>query len=186
MAGDLRLKPEPFEAIQKISVENSEGVLEFVQRFGSHYIKDVTVGDAIFQVFVISRDQFDKIQPIVGTRGNTLDVGNWKSIHELYLAPWLVHEAGEIKCTSGDAQLQKFLGEELKIQGQFDSYPNLIESLLRNQELVRKLEDLTSNTLSITGLNLASLSALVVDPQIRLYFDETLKTHSALFEINVK
>jgi len=76
--------------------------------------------------------------------------------------------------------------QELKVQGQFDTYPNLIESLIRNPALLDRLEELSENTIAVTGLNLASLRSFVIDPQTQQFFDETINTHSSLFEVNVK
>jgi len=186
IGGDLRLKAEAGESLSKVASGNTEAVLDFVQRYGSHYIRDITVGDAIYQAFAISHDQFKNLQGILGSKSSPIGLEDWSKIFETYLAPWLVRETGEVKAASGDNQLQKFLDEELRIQGQLDTYPNLVESLIRKPSLVSKLEALTTNTMSVIGLNLASLRTFVLDPQTRLFFDETINTHSSLFEVNVK
>jgi hypothetical protein len=51
--------------------------------------------------------------------------------------------------------------------------------------LLGRLEDLSESTVSITGLKLASLRSFAVDPQVQQFFDETINTHSSLFEVNV-
>lgn len=180
------MKAEAGESLSKVASGNTEAVLDFVQRYGSHYIRDITVGDAVYQAFAISHDQFKSLQGVIGSRSSPIGLEDWSKIFETYLAPWLVRETGEVKAASGDNQLQKFLDEELRIQGQLDTYPNLVESLIRKPGLVGKLEALTSNTMSVIGLNLASLRTFVLDPQTRLFFDETINTHSSLFEVNVK
>jgi hypothetical protein len=92
----------------------------------------------------------------------------------LLTAPLKFHSQGTTKTDS----LNRF-------QGQFDTYPNLIESLVRNPAMLSRLEELSESTLAITGLNLASLRSFVFDPQTQQFFDETINTHSSLFEVNV-
>jgi hypothetical protein len=52
--------------------------------------------------------------------------------------------------------------------------------------LLDRLEELSEKSVSVTGLNLASLRSFVIDPQTQQFFDETINTHSSLFEVNVK
>lgn len=186
IGGDLRLKPEASESLRAVQSGNTEAVLEFVQHYGSHYLREISVGDAIYQVFAVTPEQFQQLQRVIGSGVNTIGLADWTSIYELYLAPWLVRETGEVKAASGDFTLQKFIDTELKVQGQFDTFPNLVESLVRNPALLDKLEELTENSVSVIGLNLASLRSFVIDPQTQQFFDETINTHSSLFEVNVK
>ncbi len=186
ITGDLRLKPEASESLRSLQTGNTEAVLEFVQHYGSHYLREITVGESIYQVFAVSTEQFQQLQRIIGSGVNTIGLSDWSSIYDLYLAPWLVRETGEVKAASGDFTLQKFIDTELKVQGQFDTYPNLIESLVRNPSLLDRLEELSEKSVSVTGLNLASLRSFVIDPQTQQFFDETINTHSSLFEVNVK
>jgi len=186
ISGDLRLKPEASNSLRSVQSGNTEAVLEFVQHYGSHYLREITIGEAIYQVFAVTPEQFQQLQRVIGSGVNTIGRQDWSSLYELYLAPWLVRETGEIKAASGDFALQKFIDQELKVQGQFDTYPNLIESLIRNPALLDRLEELSDNTIAVTGLNLASLRAFVIDPQTQQFFDETINTHSSLFEVNVK
>ena len=185
ITGDLRLKPEAAQSLRSLQTGNTEAVLEFVQHYGSHFLREITVGESIYQVFAISPEQFQKLQRIIGSGINSIGLQDWSSIYESYLAPWLVRETGEVKAASGDFELQKFIDSELKVQGQFDTYPNLIESLVRNPALLSRLEELSARTVSVTGLNLVSLRSLLIDPQTQQFFDETINTHSSLFEINV-
>jgi hypothetical protein len=121
----------------------------------------------------------------LGSGAKTIELQDWSAIYESYLAPWLVLESGEVKAASGDSALQEFIDAELRVKGQFDTYPNLVESLARSPALLGRLEDLSESTVSITGLKLASLRSFAVDPQVQQFFDETINTHSSLFEVNV-
>lgn len=186
VSGDLRLKPEASEALRAVQPGNTEAVLEFVQRYGSHYVREISIGESIYQVFAISPEQFQQVKRVLGHGVNTIGLNDWSGLYEQYLAPWLVRETGEIKATSGDNGVQQFIDKELRVEGQFSTYPNLIESLIRKPGLLDQLEALTAATVSVIGLNLSSLRSFVVDPQTGAFFDEILNTHSSLFEVNVR
>ena len=185
ISGDLRLKPEADQSLRSLQTGNTEAILEFVQHYGSHFLREISVGESIYQVFAITPEQFQKLQRIIGSGINNIGLQDWSSIYESYLAPWLVRETGEVKAASGDFEIQKFIDAELRVQGQFDTYPNLIESVNRNPALLNRLEELSDKTVAVVGLNLASLRSFVIDPQTQQFFDETINTHSSLFEVNV-
>ena len=167
ISGDLRLKPEADQSLRSLQTGNTEAILEFVQHYGSHFLREISVGESIYQVFAITPEQFQKLQRIIGSGINNIGLQDWSSIYESYLAPWLVRETGEVKAASGD----------------FD--PNLIESVNRNPALLNRLEELSDKTVAVVGLNLSSLRSFVIDPQTQQFFDETINTHSSLFEVNV-
>jgi hypothetical protein len=48
--GDLRLRPEAEAAAAAIRIGDRDSVKRFLRGFGSHFIKDVVVGDAVYQV----------------------------------------------------------------------------------------------------------------------------------------
>ena len=64
---------------------------------------------------------------------------------------------GEIKAASGNVNLQRFLEQQLRIEGQSLSYPNLIEGLIRNPGNVQTLEDLSTENSAVIGMEFATL-----------------------------
>jgi hypothetical protein len=116
VSGDLRLKPEAAQSLKSVQTGNTEAILEFVQHYGSHYLREITIGESIYQAFAISPEQFQKLQQILGSGVNTIGQQDWSAIYESYLAPWLVRETGEVKAASGDFTLQKFIDTELRVQ----------------------------------------------------------------------
>ena len=64
---------------------------------------------------------------------------------------------GEIKASSGNVDLQRFLEQQLRIEGQSLSYPNLIEGLIRNPGNVQTLEDLSTENSAVIGMEFATL-----------------------------
>ena len=73
--------------------------------------------------------------------------------HFFFLSLYL----GEIKAASGNVDLQRFLEQQLRIEGQSLSYPNLIEGLIRNPGNVQTLEDLSTENSAVIGMEFATL-----------------------------
>lgn len=118
-------------------------------------------------------------------RARTLTLNEWPMLYEKYLAPWLVKETGEIRAASGDGNLRRFMDQQLRIEGQFGSYPNLIEALIRNPGNVQTLEELTSDTTAVIGLEFASLRDFFPSIEVREFYDETFAAQSALWGANI-
>ena len=73
----------------------------------------------------------------------------------------------------------------MRIEGQFGSYPNLLEGLIRNPGHVQTLEELTSETTAIVGLEFATLRDFFPGIQVREFYDETFAAQSALWGANI-
>jgi len=185
VTGNIKLGPEAASAAADVQVGDSNALLKFVKNYGTHYFKSVTIGDAIYQVFAVSKDQMQKLKSSLGGR-KTVGLREWSSLHENYLAPWLVKETGELRAASGDKNLQRFMDSELRINGQFGSYPNLIEGLIRNPGNVEMLEELTSEATAVIGLDFSSLRDFFPSIQVREFYDETFAAQSALWGANIR
>lgn len=183
-AGNIRLAPEPSIAANEVEVGDSDAILKFVKNYGTHYFKSVTVGEAVYQVFVISKEQMQSLKANLGGR-NTAGLRDWAMIYENYLAPWLVKETGEPRAASGDLDLQRFLDQQLRVSGQFGSYPNIVEGLVKNPANAQRLEELTSATSAVIGLEFASLKDFFPSIQVREFYDETFAAQSALWSSNI-
>lgn len=183
-SGNIRLDNEAALTASQVQVGDSEAILKFVKNYGTHYFKSITVGDAIYQVFAISKEQMQSMSASYG-RTRTLTLNEWPMLYEKYLAPWLVKETGEIRAASGDGNLRRFMDQQLRIEGQFGSYPNLIEALIRNPGNVQTLEELTSDTSAVIGLEFASLRDFFPSIEVREFYDETFAAQSALWGANI-
>lgn len=185
--GNIRLDNEAAAAANAVRAGDSDAILKFVKNYGTHYFKSITVGDAIYQVFAISKEQMQSLSSNYGSKRNPrlLKANDWPVIFEKYLAPWLVKETGEIRAASGDTNVQRFLEQELRIEGQFGSYPNLVDGLLRNPGNVQTLEELTSETSAVIGLEFATLRDFFPSIEVREFYDETFAAQSALWGANI-
>lgn len=160
--------------------------MEFTRNYGSHYIKDVVVGEMLYQVFALTSDQYANAKTAYSRSFSTSTTSNaeFSSFYQSYLAPWNVRETGKIGVASGDIDVFRFTDEELSISGQFGTYPNLFQ-LQEHPALIDRLETLTSSTSAVIGLNFASLRPWVPDIQTREYYDEIIDTQAALWEANL-
>jgi len=188
--GSLRLRDGPAQAAANVRAGDPDSVLNFVQKYGSHFLQSVTVGDAVYQVLALTRDNMKALKAAASlpTNGNAaLSLGQWNRLYDDFLAPWKVRETGDIRVASGDPNLTNFVDRELRLNAQFGSYPDLVGSLVSSPDKVRMLEQLGRDTKAIVGLNFAALKTFVGngDIQVREYFDEIVDTHSALWEANL-
>lgn len=185
-SGNIRLNSEAAAEANKVQSQNNDAILKFVKNYGTHYFRSVTVGDAIYQVFALSKEQMQSLLASYGgQRRRDLSLADWPALHEKYLAPWLVKETGEIKAASGDVDIQRFIEQELRIEGQFGSYPNLIEGLIKNPGNVQTLEDLTTKNSAVVGLEFSTLRDFFPSIEVREFYDETFAAQSALWGANM-
>ncbi len=181
---NLRLAPKAAMAANDLEVGNTDKIMEFAKHYGTHYISSVTIGDAIYQVFALTKEHFGDLKQSLGGR-RTINPREWHEVYETYLAPWLVKETGKIRAASGDVDLHRFLEEQLRVDGQFGSNPNLVEGLLRNPANVQTLEELTAGTSAVVGLNFATLKTFFPNLQVQQFYDEAFATQSALWGVNI-
>lgn len=191
----LQLSPQATRLAESIRPGDADSVMTFVQNYGTHYIRSVTVGDALYQVLVLTRAQMEQLQRDVATQvGNggtrSLDRTEWGRLYEAHLAPWRVSATGAIKVASGDAGLQRFVDEELRLEGQFGtSYPSLVGGLLDNPSKVLSMEQLGRDSSAVVSVDLASIRSFVgraTSPQVLHFYDEIVDTQSALWGANLK
>jgi torso-like protein len=183
---NLRLSPSAAQAAGAVRAGDENSVLEFVENYGSHYIRSVTIGDAIYQVLALTKEQMNELK--AATRGvKRLSLNDWSRLYEDHLAPWKVRETGNVRVASGDVRLQRFAEEQLRVNAQFGSYANLVNGLTKNPTNVQMLEELGRETAAVVAVEFASLKSYVGNGNIqaREYYGEIIDTHSALWEANL-
>jgi len=186
--GNLKLRQGPAQAAANVRAGDPDSVLNFVQKYGSHFLQSVTVGDAVYQVLALTRENMKALKASLrNSATGDLSLSQWNRLYDDFLAPWKVRETGNIRVASGDPNLSNFVDRELRLNAQFGSYPDLVGSLVSSPDKIRMLEQLGRDTKAIVGLNFAALKTFVGngDIQVREYFDEIVDTHSALWEANL-
>merc|ERR1711899_633563 len=74
--------------------------------YGSHYIRSLTIGDAVYQILALKRENYLRAKNDVLVEKK---VSDFNQIYEQYLAPWIVAENGRVQCASGDSDVAEFL-----------------------------------------------------------------------------
>jgi len=179
--GVPRMKPEPQAAFSKIRVGDEESVKDFVEDYGSHYIRSLTVGDAVYQILALDRTQYNRAKNDVLVEKRVTD---FSQIYENYLAPWIVRENGKVQAASGDDRVTDFLESKVVMRTQFNNYPSIFE-IRKNEELLNELEFLTQTTEAVVALAFRSIGALLPSVQAQDYYNEIVNTMLALWEVNI-
>merc|ERR1712180_224951 len=91
--GVPQLRQEAAAEFGKIRVGDEASVKRFTEDYGSHYIKSLTVGDAVYQILALDRSNYLRAKNDVLINKQVTD---FDQIYEEYLAPWIVRENGKI------------------------------------------------------------------------------------------
>jgi len=175
------LKKDAAEAFAKIHVGNQDSVKSFTENYGSHYIRSLTIGDAVYQILALDRQQYIRAKTDVLVEKKVKD---FNKIYEEYLAPWIVKESGRVQAASGDSRVAEFLDERVIMKTQFNRYPSIFE-IRKNDHLLDELEILTRNTEAVIALAFRSIGALLPSVQAQDYYNEIVNTQLTLWEVNI-
>jgi len=175
------LKPDAAAEFSKIRVGDEASVKEFAENYGSHYIRSLTIGDAVYQIIALDRPQYIRAKTDVLVEKK---VSDFNKIYNEYLAPWIVKESGRVQAASGDSRVAEFLDERVVTKSQFNSYPSIFE-IRKNERLLDELETLTRNTEAVIALAFRSIGALLPTVQAQDYYNEIVNTALTLWEVNI-
>merc|ERR1712109_43517 len=175
------LKPDAAAAFSKIHVGDEASVKEFAENYGSHYIRSLTIGDAVYQIIALDRPQYIRAKTDVLVEKR---VSDFNKIYEEYLAPWIVKESGRVQAASGDSRVAEFLDERVITKTRFNRYPSIFE-IRKNERLLNELEILTRNTEAVIALAFRSIGSLLPTVQAQDYYNEIVNTALALWEVNI-
>merc|ERR1712213_79055 len=96
----------------------------FGENYGSHYIRSLVIGDAVYQILALDRPQYNRAKNDVLIEKK---VSDFTEIYDNYLAPWIVRENGRVQAASGDDRVAEFLDERVVMKTQFNNYPSIFE-----------------------------------------------------------
>ena len=91
---NLRLSRGAAQAAGVVRAGDENSVLNFVMNYGSHYIRSVTIGDAIYQVLALTKEQMNALKASAGGV-RKLNINDWNRLYDNHLAPWKVRETGK-------------------------------------------------------------------------------------------
>merc|ERR1712018_1049824 len=179
--GVPELKPDAQEAFSRIQVGDEKSVKDFVENYGSHYIRSLVIGDAVYQIIALDRPQYNRAKNDVLIEKKVQD---FTQIYDNYLAPWIVRENGRVQAASGDDRVAEFLDERVVMRTQFNTYPSIFE-IRKDERLLNELEVLTRSTEAVVALAFRSIGALLPSVQAQDFYNEIVNTILALWEVNI-
>ncbi|XP_033607051.1 torso-like protein isoform X3 [Cryptotermes secundus] len=179
---DPKLEPEEVveQEVEKVKVGDAPSVNEFVRSYGSHYIASYVTGNSLYQVFVYTPPIYRTIKDRFKTRGIT-DLSNVELAS--YFSPWSAEHIGKIQVASGNATVEGWATEHLRINFYLFTYNSLLK-LHENASLLRKLDSLLRNE-ALLQLNLRTLSPAFKDSVKREWFHEVMDNNLKLWEVNL-
>merc|ERR1711899_229507 len=175
------LKSAAQSAFNRIQVGDEKSVKDFVENYGSHYIRSLVIGDAVYQILALDRPSYNRAKNDVLIEKK---VSDFTEIYDNYLAPWIVRENGRVQAASGDSRVAEFLDERVVMRTQFNTYPSIFE-IRKDERLLAELESLTRSTEAVVALAFRSIGALLPSVQAQDYYDEIVNTLLALWEVNI-
>jgi len=175
------LKSAAQSAFNRIQVGDEKSVKDFVENYGSHYIRSLVIGDAVYQILALDRPSYNRAKNDVLIEKK---VSDFTEIYDNYLAPWIVRENGRVQAASGDSRVAEFLDERVVMRTQFNTYPSIFE-IRKDERLLAELEALTRSTEAVVALAFRSIGALLPSVQAQDYYNEIVNTILALWEVNI-
>merc|ERR1712061_858335 len=175
------LKSAAQSAFNRIQVGDEKSVKDFVENYGSHYIRSLVIGDAVYQILALDRPSYNRAKNDVLIEKK---VSDFTEIYDNYLAPWIVRENGRVQAASGDSRVAEFLVERVVMRTQFNTDPSIFE-IRKDERLLAELETLTRSTEAVVALAFRSIGALLPSVQAQDYYNEIVNTILALWEVNI-
>ncbi|XP_021916589.1 torso-like protein isoform X2 [Zootermopsis nevadensis] len=177
---DLELDEAVEQEVDNVQVGNAASVIEFVRNFGSDSIASYATGNSLYQVFVYNPPIYRSIKDRLRTQG----VSNLSNVELASLfSPWSAEHIGEIQAASGNATVEEWATENLRIHFYLFTYTSLLK-LHQNGNLLRKLDSLLGNE-ALLQLNLRMLSPAFKDSIKQQWFHEVIDNYLKLWEVNM-
>jgi len=172
-----QLRPEIQAEAAKLTAGDENAIMQFVKRFGSHYIQRVELGEAVYQVYAMTPEAYAKAKASFLSSGNVASADDLVRFREQHLQSWNVRGVGEPQAASGDRNVQAFL------QGK-----NLIDVAV-NPELRMGLESAgaASSSTSVLGLRFSSLRSHLGlrDARAMEFYDRVMNGNAQLWGANI-
>ncbi|XP_052865417.1 torso-like protein [Anopheles cruzii] len=174
------LEPEVSRRVQSVAVGDTTSAVQFMNRYGTHYINAYVTGNSLYQVFVFNKRNYAHVKEKLKTRG-VLALSR-VDLHE-HFAPWYVEHMGKIRCASGNATVEAWAARKLRLSYYVFTYSSLLK-LHGDGALLRILSELLQNE-AILQLDLRSLGVIFKDPAKRAWYEEILDNYLKLWEVNM-
>jgi torso-like protein len=199
IAPNQLLDPGVIAKINNVTVGDTVSVLQFIQKYGTHYISSYVTGNSLYQVksqkyswnflltgcpylqvFVFNKRNYQHIKERLKSRG-VLSLS--KSDLYNFFAPWFAEHLGAIRCASGNSTVERWASRKLKLSYYLFTYNSLLK-LHGSSSLLKALDELLGNE-AILQLDLKSLQVAFKDPDKRKWYQVILDNTLKLWEVNM-
>lgn len=200
IAPNQLLEPSVLAKLNNITVGDTVSVLQFMQKYGTHYINSYVTGNSLYQVkiidfaedcasfnlfcntqvFVFNKRNYAHIKERLKSRG-VLSLS--KSDLYNFFAPWFAEHLGSVRCASGNSTVERWANRKLKLSYYLFTYNSLLK-LHGSSSLLKALDELLGNE-AILQLDLKSLEVAVKDPDKKKWFKVVLDNTLKLWEVNM-
>lgn len=180
------LKKDVVGFLNGISVGNSSNVLEFIRTYGSHYIHSYTLGDSIYQVYVLKRRKLRVLRNIYKTNRNV--------DYRKYFSPWYVEHIGAIRKASSsvNSNIETWINKKWMQRFHIMKYPSIfklssqlnVESRMKDRKRAQSIEHILFSEEVLVQLELKSLSGIMPNVASKIHFREVLHNQMSLWEEN--
>uniref|UniRef100_A0A1L8DNX8 Putative conserved secreted protein n=3 Tax=Nyssomyia neivai TaxID=330878 RepID=A0A1L8DNX8_9DIPT len=174
------LDPEISEQIPSVTPGDTTAAVQFMNKFGTHYINSYVTGNSLYQVFVFNKRNYQHLKERLKSKGvaalSQLDLYN-------YFAPWYAEHLGKIRCASGNSTVEKWAARKLRLSYYIFTYASLLK-LHGNGSLLRSIDELLGNE-AILQLDLKSINVIFKEPAKRTWFQEIIDNYLKLWEVNM-
>ena len=166
--------------VESVVVGDTTSAIQFMNKYGTHYINSYVTGNSLYQVFVFTKRNYQHIKDRLKTKGvaalSKIDLYN-------HFAPWYVEHMGRIRSASGNTTVETWASRKLRLSYYLFTYSSLLK-LHGDGSLLRVLSDLLQNE-AILQLELKSLGVIFKEPDKRAWFEEILDNYLKLWEVNL-
>ncbi|CRK89098.1 CLUMA_CG002531, isoform A [Clunio marinus] len=174
------IDPSVAAKINNVTDGDTVSVLEFMKKFGTHYINSYVTGNSLYQVFVFNKRNYGHIKERLKSRG-VLSLS--KSDLYNFFAPWFAEHLGSVRCSSGNSTVERWAQRKLKLSYYLFTYNSLLK-LHGSSSLLKALDELLGNE-AILQLELKSLKVAFKDPDKRKWYEIVLDNTIKLWEVNM-
>lgn len=165
--------------VANVKLGDEISVLNFTRRIGSHYIHSFVTGNSLYQVFVYKRATYTRIRKRLESRGIS-QISNTELSN--YFSPWYAEHIGKIKTASGNATVEAWAENKLRVLYYVFAYPSLMK-IYGDSKLVSALNTLLVNE-ALLEIDMRTLAPVFKDPVKKRWFNEVLVNFLRLLEEN--
>ncbi|XP_018018485.1 uncharacterized protein LOC108675006 [Hyalella azteca] len=165
-------------ALRSVRIGSEESVHRFVDRFGTHVIKEFEVGDVMYQTFVFGERIYKQLK-------NTFVTVRSESHLEqlqLYFSPRYATSIGEIQLASGNSNLTKILENGGAVPPELLVYPNIFKAF-DDPAVETELERLEGEV--VLSLKLEKITTRLPQSATIRWMSEVLDNSLALYYHNL-